>query len=529
MKKLFITAVIICIALNLHAQGQNKPGQPIGGIIVKGGRNPGGNIYLNANTGSSSSPGIATTHSFNPSIGVELFWGHIGAGLDIGTFQSNPNFDIGNYVKPLKNLDFLNISNNRACWRSTYFLVGPQYSLSKKVGRPKYANKESEGRHTPFHNKIDLTASVKGGVTNNKAPDLIITDNSSTPTKNIAAYKQSSDFKQNAFTLKPAIHFAYWLSKSVALTANAQYLAQLGQKEFATNYRDVTRVNFSGPSSEQQRQIATAPAITTATTGPDRYFSYGAGLSFQFRKGWDGVVKGGSKNSRKGINQAGIKKNTVEMQVLPTNKGIQENGKNITVTVLGTGETTADGIPIIEGKTVSGTIGGGAASASYAATGIVIKQPESGDVGNTLTDRKGNFSITLGKDTTHYIYINGNEYGKIKLTDTENPTVFLNSLFIKNKDSVPVLNPSVFKQVTKDIELQGMKIYFKKDHKIYKYLGDENRIVKILQDSNPQNKTKECDNCTTRTCNGTVYNCSCYNGFCYCMLCIDITKLDDLE
>jgi len=79
---------------------------------------------------------------------------------------------------------------------------------------------------------------------------------------------------------------------------------------------------------------------------------------------------------------------------------------------------------------LSGGAGGGAAAASYAATGrasnanikVTISQSESGDEASVLTDEKGNFSLTLSHDTVHTIYVNGVEYGQIKLK-TKHDTV----------------------------------------------------------------------------------------------------------
>jgi hypothetical protein len=100
---------------------------------------------------------------------------------------------------------------------------------------------------------------------------------------------------------------------------------------------------------------------------------------------------------------------------------------------------------VVNGLTVKGTIvsaavssvgnlaggaGGGAAAASYAATGrtskdkvkITISQPETGDEASAITDENGKFSITLAHDTLHTIYVNGVEYGQIKLK-TKHDTV----------------------------------------------------------------------------------------------------------
>lgn len=86
----------------------------------------------------------------------------------------------------------------------------------------------------------------------------------------------------------------------------------------------------------------------------------------------------------------------------------------------------------VKGKIVSAAVssvgnlsgaGGGAAAASYAATGrvsiakikVTVSQPETGDEATTYTDADGNFSLTLKHDTLHTIYVNDVEYGQVKL------------------------------------------------------------------------------------------------------------------
>jgi len=80
---------------------------------------------------------------------------------------------------------------------------------------------------------------------------------------------------------------------------------------------------------------------------------------------------------------------------------------------------------------MAGGAGGGAAAASYAATGktmsnasvkVTISQTETGDKASAVTDENGNFSITLAHDTLHTIYVNGVEYGQVKLK-TKHDTV----------------------------------------------------------------------------------------------------------
>lgn len=105
------------------------------------------------------------------------------------------------------------------------------------------------------------------------------------------------------------------------------------------------------------------------------------------------------------------------------------------VEIFSSGERDPRNKAIVNSLTVSGSIvssGGGAAAASYASTGMVvsnskvkitISQAETGDEASTFTDEKGNFSLTLSRDTLHTIYVNGVEYGQVKLMKTKHDTV----------------------------------------------------------------------------------------------------------
>jgi hypothetical protein len=194
---------------------------------------------------------------------------------------------------------------------------------------------------------MTLELAFEGGITMTKAPEFSVTDNS-TPQKTIASYKVPDNFKSNVLTLKPSIKLAYWMSDSFAITANAQYLMQSGQEEFTTGYRDLSTVNFNLNPQEIQSQILAAPKVSTSTKGPDKFISFGFGIMYSFRKGWDGSIKStktventndatlrkgwdgsikGKNIAEKGIRENGLIKNEVET----TNdeiqrKGIQEGG-----------------------------------------------------------------------------------------------------------------------------------------------------------------------------------------------------------
>lgn len=92
--------------------------------------------------------------------------------------------------------------------------------------------------------------------------------------------------------------------------------------------------------------------------------------------------------------------------------------KDIELKLLTDGSTTQDGTPIV-GTTIAGTITGIKKPAE-----IKIIQSESGDSGTAITNKKGNFIVTVKKDTTHKIYVNGVEYGKIKIISKQENDAF---------------------------------------------------------------------------------------------------------
>ena len=318
MKKRFITStLILCCVLNFTPVHANMPGKLKGKVITPG--DTGMIISLNANGGTSSSGGVSNAYSFNPNLGLEMFWGGFGLGLDAGTFNTLPNFDFDKYAAPLKNLDYITVANARNHWTSSYILVGPSYTFGRKhIANVKYNNLS---RHTPFHNKLELTLSVKGGVSFNAAPDFLITDNLSGTPKNVASYTAPADTRNTALSVKPNVTFTYLMTPNFALNANVQYLMQSNMTEFATGYRDYSRVNFGLAGKEVEAQLSQSPKVITNTKGPDTYVSFGIGLSYYFRKGWDGTVKGG----RKGRTYTGGRRNESSMD-LNEEKGIQENG-----------------------------------------------------------------------------------------------------------------------------------------------------------------------------------------------------------
>jgi hypothetical protein len=304
MKK---TSGLFALIISLLFTSATVEAGKLKGKVQQSGDNGMISVSLNGNGGTSMSSGVSNAFSFNPNVGIEVGWGNFGLGIDASTFNTLSNFDFDVYAAPLRALDFLTISGSGSSWRSSSIVLGPSYTIPLGISKPIpgvgiVVKKNRQG--------AAIIISIKGGLTFNETPDFSVIANSTQ--KKIAFYTPSSDYQKTALTIKPSIAFRYWFSENVAVNANVQYAVQTGQTAFTTGYKDLTNVSLATPLSPDQfnKNISTAPNISTTTVGPDKYLSVGAGLVVRFgKKGWDGSIKG----NRKGINEGGLKKNGAEI------------------------------------------------------------------------------------------------------------------------------------------------------------------------------------------------------------------------
>ena len=302
MKK--ATLSILFALLLLHIVPVNA-GKTKGKVTTLEPKAPVITFSLNGNGGTSSSSGVSNAINFNPNASLEIAWGNFGLGLDAGTFSTKPDFDFTAYSAPLKGLDFLTVKGANTNWTSTSVTFGPSYTIPLNSVKPI----SGIGIVVKHNRAAELTIGLKAGITFNATPDFSVISNSTQ--RPFASYSPSSDYKKNALTIKPSVVFRYWFSENVAVNANVQYAMQTGQTAFTTGYKDLTNVSLAPPLSPDQfnKNISTAPTISTTTVGPDKYLSFGVGLTYSFgKKGWDGSIKG----NRKGIRENGLKKNETD-------------------------------------------------------------------------------------------------------------------------------------------------------------------------------------------------------------------------
>ncbi len=241
-------------------------------------------LNLNANEGSAASPGVSGDLRIIPNIGVQFKIGNLGLGLDAGMFSSSPDFNYDTYYQQIDSLGFIYEHSNDK-WKSRYITLGPQYTLHfspkpKSTGARSFSTALSSG--SAGSAGMDLTFSLKFGVTKNKPPDISIYD-SVAPFTIIASYQAPDGYKQNAFSIKPAVAFIYWFNDRFGANVSMQYMIVTGQDEFTTGYRDLSHINWDLQQREIRYQVMKAPVTaSTTTSGPGNMFSIGAGVNVKF-------------------------------------------------------------------------------------------------------------------------------------------------------------------------------------------------------------------------------------------------------
>lgn len=247
-------------------------------------------LNLNANEGAVTSPGISNNLHIIPNGGLQLNWKHLGIGLDGGMFSSSPDFNFSNFYKQVDSLGFV-YEHAKDKWKSSFLSIGPQYTLRFSPGIKSTGAKSYQATGNSSNRKLDITFSVKAGISMNKSPEISIYD-SATPHTVIASYKAPDDYKKNVMNIKPGITLTYWFNDHFGANVNTQYMIVTGQSEFQTGTRDLSKVNWTLNDREIRAQIlkSQVSSTTTSTTkGPGNMFTIGAGIT---------VKLGGKNNSR---------------------------------------------------------------------------------------------------------------------------------------------------------------------------------------------------------------------------------------
>lgn len=240
---------------------------------------------LSANEGATRSAGVSYDLRIIPNASIQLNRDKWGLGLDFGTYNSKPDFNFDNYYKQIDAYGAAVYENANDHWKSTYFSIGPQYTIQMNAPGSASSAAKSVGASSGVAKKsLSVTFSLKGGYTRNKSPEISIYD-SLPPHTVIATYKAPDSISTNGFNIKPGVALTYWFTENIGATVNLQYLFAGGQDEFKTGYRDLSKVNFGLNSKEVWYQITRSPVVSTTTKGPGNMLSFGAGISVKFGVG----------------------------------------------------------------------------------------------------------------------------------------------------------------------------------------------------------------------------------------------------
>ncbi len=286
-----------------------------------GNKKPAAFIFsLSANEGGSSAPGISGDLRIIPNAGVQVIWNNFGMGLDAGMFSSSPDFSFSNYYKQFDSHGFAVFKSTRDKWKSSYFSIGPQYTLHLAAGGGTSAAQSLNGsaiKGGATQKELDITFSLKAGISINKSPDIRIYD-STAPYKVIASYTAPDTYKKNVMNIKPGLSLTYWFNDHFGANVNAQYLIVTGQNEFETGYRDVSKVDFTLNQKEVQYLVLRSPVITTTTKGPGHMFSMGAGITVKLgRKEQTGKASQTNPTSKPDLNKGEQAGKPVSKEGLP--------------------------------------------------------------------------------------------------------------------------------------------------------------------------------------------------------------------
>lgn len=348
MKKLFTLTLAICCLLNAVAQepagksinekgvSATKPkknesqkltaGNPIGGIIVKGGKNPGGSLLISLD-GGILSPGTATKNganlgnlsNFNINAYLPLtdFGGATGGvisktfGVNIGGgyFSGNQEYGTSNYTP-------YNITGQSS---------NPTIS-AKGSGSPKQAGFKTEaGVQANFSfGKITVSPIVNAAYFSLKQQAFSIVQNSSVngQNKEYNLYTQA-ETQTNSFALIPKLRLSYFPGR-FGFFIEGSYISGPGIKNETTVFKPQGTPNDKGFYNTDQMMKGTNEAISKNT----KFNGLGIQAGIQMALGRIGRIRGAGKNTETGNGASllgGALGGNIEVPN-PSSKGHNEKG-----------------------------------------------------------------------------------------------------------------------------------------------------------------------------------------------------------
>jgi hypothetical protein len=197
---------------------------------------------------------IGISYGFTENIRIDAEFSH-------GKFS--PHFDPLEYAEPFIDRGFATIDDNGTRFRKNNVLLGLTYNY--------YLNP-----------RVAVGVSFRSGLSFNKYPDFVITQNYNGSTTEIAKYSAPANISATYFIFQPGLSLDYFITDRINVFMSGKYLHQPNSEEFSYRYKDLSRVDYNRTAKEIQDQIDQASMVTAYTSGVRRAVSVGAGISLSF-------------------------------------------------------------------------------------------------------------------------------------------------------------------------------------------------------------------------------------------------------
>lgn len=280
MKKLFI--ILISLLPVYSTAQENRPGNPIGGIIVKGGKNPGGNMILSLGGGwnSPSSKGKAAARLINsyalsgnvyvPLFAKESYGGLAGETSHFFTLGLNAG---GEYFTGSKDYDLSTL---------------PSYQVTGQNGTQSIALSNNQNKQRGFRaeagvqanfsfGQLTLSPTVNAGYLSLQQEALAVTQSGSVNGNSYSKeiYRQEA-MKTTGLALVPKLRIAYFPGK-VGFYATVDYTSGPTVSTQATQFKPQGSANADGFYSQDQLAMGSMQRVSQST----KYngFGFHAGVS----------------------------------------------------------------------------------------------------------------------------------------------------------------------------------------------------------------------------------------------------------
>ncbi len=283
---------------------QNRPGEPIGGIIVKGGRNPGGSMLVNV-SGGVSTPATATKENSFLGSGKNV---NLGIYAPFFTFGLKDNFTLGANI----NGSYAKIDGD--------VNATPKYNIVGETAAPTGA-KSGNGNATAYtaeaglqanfsFGKITLSPIVNAGYFSFKQDGFKLTQSNQAngQTYDFKLYNQA-DIKGNGFAFIPKFRIGYFPGK-LGLHLESSYVLGPEITSSKTTLQPLGAANAEG--NYQLDQLMAGKQIATVSTTAFKSVGFNFGITYAL-----GNTK---RAARKKARAAKAKSHSQNQSIVNTNK-----------------------------------------------------------------------------------------------------------------------------------------------------------------------------------------------------------------